>query len=90
MPIYYALVAKDQKTVLVDFTLYAGNFKNVADQLMERIQENSMKTFELDDFMFHYINEDRISVLCMTDKDYKRKQAFAFLQDTKKTFMGRY
>ena len=49
-----------------------------------------MKTFELDDFMFHYINEDRISVLCMTDKDYKRKQAFAFLQDTKKTFMGRY
>ena len=37
MPIYYALVAKDQKTVLVDFTLYAGNFKNVADQLMERI-----------------------------------------------------
>ena len=49
-----------------------------------------MKTFELDDYFFHYINEDGISVMCMTDKKYKRKQAFAFLQDTKKSFLGYY
>ena len=92
MPIYYALVAKDQpKTVvLCDYTSYSGNFQNVAMKLMERITPNSMKTFELDDYFFHYINEDGISVLCMTDKQYKRKSAFAFLQDTKKSLLNYY
>jgi hypothetical protein len=46
---------------------------------MERIQENAMKTFELEEFYFHYINEFGISVLCMTDKKFEKKLAFAFL-----------
>lgn len=46
---------------------------------MPRIEANTMKTWELDEFFFHYINEDGITLLCMTDKEYKRKQAFAFL-----------
>lgn len=92
MPIYYALVAKDQgkAVVLTDYTSYSGNFQNVAMKLMERITPNSMKTFELDDYFFHYINEDGISVLCMTDKQYKRKSAFAFLQDSKKSLLSYY
>ena len=49
-----------------------------------------MKTWELDEFFFHYVNEDGIIILCMTDKDYKRKQAFAFLQDLKKSLIKRY
>ena len=57
---------------------------------MERIVPNPMKTFELDDYFFHYINEDGISVLCMTDKQYKRKLAFAFLADTKKSLLNYY
>ena len=70
MPIYYALVAKDypKSIVLSEYTSYSGNFQTVALKLMERITANSMKTFELDDYFFHYINEDGISVLCMTDK----------------------
>ena len=43
-----------------------------------------MKTWELDEFFFHFINDDGITLLCMTDKEYKRKQAFAFLQDLRK------
>jgi hypothetical protein len=46
---------------------------------MPRIENNTMKTFELDEFFFHYANGDGITYLCMTDKQYKRKQAFAFL-----------
>lgn len=91
MPLYYALVAKDErKTTLVDFTTYVGNFQQVCQRLMERIEANTMKTFELDDYFFHFINEDGLTVLCMTDKQYKRKQAFAFLQDIKKTLLKRY
>lgn len=38
-----------------------------------------MKTCELDEFFFHYINEFGISVMCMTDKKFEKKTAFAFL-----------
>jgi calcineurin-like phosphoesterase len=57
---------------------------------MDRIQENAMKTFELEEFYFHYINEFGISVLCMTDKKFEKKLAFAFLQDVKKSLLEFY
>ena len=57
---------------------------------MDRIQENTKKTFELDEFLFHYINEDGLSVLCMTDKKFNFKQAFAFLVDVKKSLLDYY
>ena len=91
MPIYYALVGKASGcVVLTDFTTYVGNFHSITQKLMPRIEANTMKTFELDEFFFHYINEDGIVVLCMTDKAYKRKQAFAFLGDVKKSLLKRY
>jgi hypothetical protein len=91
MPIYYALVGKSQgNTVLTDFTSYVGNFHSITQKLMPRIEANTMKTFELDEFFFHYINEEGIIALCMTDKIYKRKQAFAFLGDVKKALLLRY
>ena len=93
MPIYYALVGKNSggsNIVLCDFTSYVGNFHDICSKLMPRIEINTMKTWELDEFFFHYICEDGIIVLCMTDKAYKRKQAFAFLGDTKKSLLQRY
>ena len=57
---------------------------------MDRITENTRKTFELDEYFFHYINEDGISVLCMADKKMNRKQCFAFLQDVKKKLLEDY
>jgi len=42
-----------------------------------------MKTFELEEFFFHYINENGLSAMCMTDKTFERKLTFAFLQDLK-------
>ena len=57
---------------------------------MDRITENTRKTFELDEYFFHYINEDGISVLCMADKKMNRKHCFAFLQDVKKKLLEDY
>lgn len=90
MPIYYALVAKHTDTVLTEYTSYQGNFQKYATELMGRIQENTMKTFELEEFFFHYINEFGISVLCMTDKKFERKLSFAFLNDVKKQLLEDY
>ena len=49
-----------------------------------------MKTFELEEFLFHYINENGLSAMCMTDKTFERKLTFAFLQDLKQTLLERY
>ena len=57
---------------------------------MDRIQANTMKTFELEDYFFHYINEHGISIMCMTDKSFERKMSFAFLQDLRKTLLELY
>ena len=59
-------------------------------QLMNRIEPDSMKTFEIDDYFVHYINDDGISAVCMTDKKINKKQAFAFLQDVKKALLNYY
>ncbi len=93
MPIYYALIGKiheGKSIVLADYTSYVGNFHAITQKLMPRIEDNTMKTFELDEYFFHYANGDGITYLCMTDKQYKRKQAFAFLQDIKKALLSKY
>ena len=57
---------------------------------MPNIEEGMMKSAELDEYMFHYAYVDGIIVLCMTDKTFVRKQAFAFLQDIKKSLLEYY
>jgi hypothetical protein len=57
---------------------------------MQRIQPDCKKTFELEDFLFHYINEDGMTVMCMTDKAANKKIPFAFMQDIKKTMLATY
>ena len=68
MTIFYALVSKQNNIVLAEFTEYSGNFQQYTVQLMKRIESNSKRTFELEEYFFHYINEDGITVMCMSDK----------------------
>lgn len=90
MPIYYGLVAKKSNIILSEFTEYNGNFQQITMQLMQRVEPETKKTFELEDFLFHYINEDGITILCMTDKAIQKKIPFAFMQDLKKTLIASY
>ncbi len=90
MTIYYALIAKRRNIVLAEYTEYSGNFQQITMQLMEKIEEDYKKTFELEDFMFHYINEDGLTLLCMSDKQLDSKVAFAFLVDLRKTLTTTY
>jgi len=57
---------------------------------MQRIEPETKKTFELEDFFFHYINEEGLTLLCMTDKKLNKKVAFAFLSDLRKDLMQTY
>ena len=58
--------------------------------MMKRIEPETKKTFELSDYLFHYINEDSLTILCMTSKDMQKKLSFAFLADVRKRLFDFY
>lgn len=76
--------------MLAEYTEYSGNFQQYTMQLMSRIETDTKKTFELEEFFFHYINEDGLTVLCMSDKKVQKKVPFAFMQDLRKTLLNVY
>uniref|UniRef100_A0A8C9FV02 AP-3 complex subunit delta-1 n=1 Tax=Pavo cristatus TaxID=9049 RepID=A0A8C9FV02_PAVCR len=41
-------------------------------------------------YLFHYICQDRIIYLCITDDDFERSRAFNFLNEIKKRFQTTY
>ncbi len=90
MAIFYAIIAKRNNIVLAEYAEYTGNFQQYAMQLMLKIEADTLKTFELDEVQFHYVNEDGLSVICMTEKTTPKKIAFAFLQDLRNTFVQQY
>lgn len=90
MSIYYVLVAKRNDMILVDYTEYSGNFQQITIDLMKRIEPETKKTFELSDYLFHYINEEGLTVLCMTAKETSKKLAFSFLADVRKRLYDFY
>ena len=91
MPILYALIAKKQNIILCDYTSHTGNFQMVTMQLLQtQVQPDSARSLELDDFHFHYINEDGLNIMAMCDKTTDKKLAFMFIQDVRKTFLDTY
>lgn len=90
MPILYSVVARGT-TVLAKYASCAGNFTEVTEQILMKIpQENSKLTYSHGSYLFHYITEDRIVYLCITDDDFERSKAFLFLNEIKRRFHSQY
>lgn len=90
MPLLYSVVARGT-TVLAKYAHCAGNFAEVTEQILSRIPpENSKLTYTQGNYLFHYITEDRIAYLCITDDDFERSKAFLYLQEIKKRFQKSY
>ena len=90
MSIFYVLVAKRNDMILVDYTEYSGNFQQITIDIMKRIEPDTKKTYELSDYLFHYINEDQLTVMCMTSKQTQSRLAFTFLADVRKRLFEVY
>ncbi|KAK6173015.1 hypothetical protein SNE40_016555 [Patella caerulea] len=90
MPILFAVVARGA-TVLAKYASCAGNFTQVTEQILAKIPTvDSKLTYSHGNYLFHYISEDKIIYLCITDDDFERSIAFAFLNDIKRRFQGQY
>jgi hypothetical protein len=71
MPILYSVVARGI-TVLAKYASCPGNFSEVTEQIIAKIPPDDSKlTYSHGSFLFHYICEDRIIYMCITD-DVKR------------------
>ena len=90
MTIIYSLIVREKKTVICEHTEYAGNFQQITRQLFPHIEKNGKKSFQTSEYIFHCIDDDGISFLCMTDDKHERKPAYAFLADLKKTFYNKF
>ncbi|XP_078600792.1 vesicle-associated membrane protein 7-like isoform X2 [Branchiostoma floridae x Branchiostoma japonicum] len=90
MPILYSVVARGT-TVLAKFASCAGNFSEVTEQILSRVSpENAKLTYSHGSYLFHYVSEDRIIYLCITDDDFERSKAFMYLNEVKRRFQATY
>lgn len=91
MSIIYALVAKDGDTVLSNGQIASGNFPQVTQSILGKIQPNKQCSLTYNShYMFHYISKGDLTVLCLSETDYKISLAKVFLQQLRKQFMERY
>ncbi|MEE6496362.1 hypothetical protein FKM82_002323 [Ascaphus truei] len=90
MAILFAVVARGT-TILAKHAWCGGNFLEVTEQILAKIpSENSKLTYSHGSYLYHYICQDRIIYLCITDDDYERSRAFNFLNEIKKRFQTTY
>lgn len=86
--ILFAVVAR-ATSILVKHAWCEGNFLEVTEQILAKIpSENNKLTYSHGNYLFHYICQDRIVYLCLTDDDFERSQAFNFLDEIKKRFQA--
>jgi len=85
MPILYSLISRGT-CILAEYQAenIGGNFVNITQVLLGRIQENANETrmtYILDQYLFHYIISHGITFLCMADSEAQRRVPFMFLED---------
>jgi len=90
MPILYAVVSHGN-SVLAKYARCAGNFSEVTEQIISKISSEQPKlTYSHGSYLFHYVYDDQIVYLCITDDEFDRSRAFIFLNEIKKKFQNAY
>ncbi|XP_052900263.1 vesicle-associated membrane protein 7 [Anopheles moucheti] len=90
MPILFSMIARGQ-TVLAKFADCLGNFTEVTEQIIPKIQLIDHKlTYLHGNYLIHYICDNRIIYLCITDDKFDRSRAFLYLQDINERFICMY
>ncbi|KAK0180822.1 hypothetical protein PV327_003164 [Microctonus hyperodae] len=90
MPLLYSVVARGS-TVLAKYATCAGNVEEVTEKILLKIPpQNDKLTYSQGPYLFHYICEDRIIYMCITDDNFQRSRAFLYLNEIKRRFQATY
>ena len=90
MSIIYSLVSRSYDVVLSEHTEFAGNFQQISRLLMRKMLKNGKSSISYDKYKFHYIYENNLAYLCMSDNNLREEVAFSFLIDVKRKFLSMY
>lgn len=90
MPILYSVIARGT-VVLAKNAECVGNFAEVTEQIIKNIPPHNHKmTYAHGNYLIHFINEDRIIYMCISDDEFERARAFMFLTEIKRRFLLQY
>ncbi|CAL4065062.1 unnamed protein product, partial [Meganyctiphanes norvegica] len=91
MPLLYTVIARGT-TVLTRYATCAGNFAEVTEQILAKISpgETSRLTYSHASYLFHYVAQDGVVYMCITDDEFERRRAFLYLEEIKQRFHASY
>lgn len=90
MAILYCVVAR-KTTVLAKYASCVGNFSEISDLVLAKIPAQDGKmTYSHGNYLYHYITQNNITTLAITDDDFERSQAFQFLESVKEKFIRQF
>jgi len=89
MSIILSLIAKHPDVVLCEYSDFVGNFLQITRIILQRLKPNCKYSIDYDKYKFFYINENKITYLCLTE-GVSSHTAFCFLEDLKKKIQKTY
>lgn len=91
MSIIHAVIARGKDTTLVEYTTASGTFPQIARELLKAIDQETKQYIPYNDkFVFHYINENDFTYMCLTDAHFSKKNSFGFLVELQERFVNTF
>ncbi len=92
--IIYVFIARGNKIILTDYTIYNGNFQQISVSLLDKIKKNKKGKIIYDnDYIFYYDNVNDITYMCLINKgrsSVSNEVIFTLLNDIKIKFTDKY
>jgi len=86
----YSFVARG-KVVVAEYSAFSGNFSAVAVQCLDRLQPETKKaSYSRDGFAFNFFTDSGFTYCLVTEDEFSRAVAFAFLARIQDDFQARY
>jgi vesicle-associated membrane protein 7 len=79
----YGVVARE-RTLLAEFSFFAGNFSTVTRILLEKISptpNGQRKSYTYDNYVFHYITSSGLTYVCLADRGMGQTIPLRFLDE---------
>jgi hypothetical protein len=89
--IIYGLVSRGT-VVLAEYAKANGNFMQVCRLILQKLDTslNTRASYAYDAYFFHYICENGLIYMCMTDATLRKTLAYMYLDDIKTRFTSKY
>jgi len=90
MRILYCVISR-QNTILAKYASCVGNFSEISDLVISKIPTGDGKmTYSHGDYLYHYISDNNIIYLCITENGFSRGDAFQFLEKVHSKFNKKF